>query len=192
LIAAEREQFAIERVRLRPKFSIGAGVGQENRNPVGDTLGEKTDITTVSTALNVQWSIFDGRASHHSKSASLARSRGLESELQGAMAEVSDALAESAARTEVEFSSLRINERALALARAGLDLSQADFEIGTLSRSQVEESKLNEVRAFHTATQARAEFYRAVADLLANHGTPLIEALNARESAGRLEPIASP
>jgi outer membrane protein TolC len=137
-------RYRIERVRLLPKFSAGAGYSLENTTTVGTTVGQKA-VARQTLSITANWPIFDGFATKAAKMDARASQRAAE------------------ARRNAELDALM--QEAQALERQ-LPLDAEQIELAEIQRGLADERKRRAAEEVGFGNLSAIEIQRAEAGVM--------------------------
>ncbi|HEY4301551.1 MAG TPA: TolC family protein [Candidatus Didemnitutus sp.] len=157
--------YAIQKVRLYPKFSLAAGVSQDEQAYTVNTA-QKYQLNSFFGGVQISWSIFDGFATRSAQRSSLARKRALENDYQDTSARlVQDAKASS---RQVYFAAraMSIDDRFLSSSEGYLKTRHDEFSRGIISEADVSLAQLSLFDSRAAAYRSRAEYLARLVDFL--------------------------
>lgn len=168
-IAVEELNYKIQKVRLRPKFSLVAGVNTDQQSFTVN-VARKYRITSLYGGLQLSWNIFDGFAANATARSSLARRRQLENQYRD--------LAQSLGQqTRNQLKLLDFSARYMALTDQGADSAkssiqtrQDDLKRGVATEDDVELLRLAEFDVRIAACNNRIAYLIQAGDFLGTLG----------------------
>jgi outer membrane protein TolC len=174
-IELQNLDYAIQKVRLYPKFSLAVGASQDEESYTVNAAA-KYQINSVFGGVQISWSIFDGFATRSAQRSSLARKRALENDYQDTSVRlVQDAKAGSrqiyfAART------MSIDDRFLTSNESYVHVRQDEFSRGVISEADVSLAQLALFDARAASYRSRAEYLAQVGNFLGTiNADPVVE-----------------
>ncbi|MBL9202033.1 MAG: TolC family protein [Opitutaceae bacterium] len=173
----------IEKVRLLPKFSVGAGVSLENSTDVNGATVNQQGIQRRSVSINAQWNIFDGFATKGATREALASKRFAERTLAARMDEIQrDAQAlERSLRLDAE--QVEISDIRRGIATEGRKLLADEARLGNVAQGDVDRAQLGILQAEVGTLAARAALLGRWSEFVALAGDdPLFNVLSARHA----------
>jgi hypothetical protein len=162
-------QYNIEKVRLLPKFGLGAGYSLENTTTVGASVGQRA-VARQSVSIGANWPIFDGFATRASKMEVRAGQR-----LQKVRRQLDlDELMESAQVLERQLK-LDVEKFELAEIQRGLTVQARkrageEAELGNLPKSAIDRAQVAILAADTNNLSARADFLARWSEFVAIAG----------------------
>lgn len=157
--------YDIQKVRLRPKFSLVAGNSQDEQSYTLNTA-LKYKVNSLYGGISVSWSLFDGFAKQAAVRSALARRRQMENDY----ADLTKKLAQDAQAQVrmISFASrdMAIADRALTDKQGYLKGRQEDFARGTASEADVSLMRLTVFDAEIYAQNIRVDYLTRVAEFL--------------------------
>jgi outer membrane protein TolC len=148
-------RYRIERVRLLPKFSAGAGYSLENTTTVGTSVGQKA-VARQTLSITANWPIFDGFATKAAKMDARASQRAAEARRNADL----DALMQEAQALERQ---LPLDAEQIELAELQRDLAEEarrraaeEVQLGKVSAIEIERARSGVILAESRMLEARA------------------------------------
>lgn len=176
----EELNLANARTRLKPKFTLSAGIKQDEQSFTINT-SQRTGVNSIYIGASVYWTIFDGFSSQAAIRSSLLRKRQLENDYKMATERLMTS-AQSQVRS-LDFSGRYkgINERFLESARGTLTTRREEFARGVISKTDVGAAELAYLDAQITAYNSRIDYLLKSGDLLGTVAQdPVVDNLNTR------------
>lgn len=160
----------IEKVRLRPKFYLSAGVSLENSTNVNENTVNQQGVQRRTVSVFAQWSIFDGFATRAAIRESVAGRRAQERRAEAEMITLLQniQLLERGLRLDAEQVSLA--EIRLGLATEGSRVIAREVELGHAPRGDLERSRAGILQAGIRLQESRALLLSRWAELVALAG----------------------
>jgi outer membrane protein TolC len=156
---------AIEKTRLRPKFSFVLGVSQDEQSYTIN-VAQKYRVNSLFTGISANWTIFDGLASQAAVRNDLARLRQMKTDYKV----LNDRLAQQAQTNvrQINFAArnMSISDRALLSGESNLKSKQEEFSRGVSSEDDVVQARITLYDAQINAGNGRCDFLNRVGDFL--------------------------
>jgi outer membrane protein TolC len=164
-IEVQKLEYANQKTRLRPKFSLAAGVTQDEQSYTTN-VADKYQVNSFYAGVQVSWTIFDGLAARSGVRDALAHRRQMENDYH----ELTDRLIQQA-RTQVRqiyFSarSMSLDDRFLKSSESNLLTKKDDFARGVVAEEDVSLARLTLFEAQVNCYNARIDYLMKVGDLL--------------------------
>jgi len=163
--------YRIAKVRLLPKFYVGASTSLINQNTaVAASIVSQVAITTQSVNVSAQWTLFDGFAARGAKMTALATKRYYERLAKTQAQTVLEQARNHRRMLAISAQSLDLAGTRLELAEAGRDRVAEEFKLGNTPQNAVDESIAIYGVARAAAITARAEFLTRWSDFVSLTG----------------------
>ncbi len=165
-IQIEKLNLANQKTRLRPKFTLVAGVSQDEQ-AYGLDIAQKYKVNSRFGGVSVSWSIFDGFAARSGVRTSLASLRSMEADLKA----IHDRLTQQA-QTQARMAGFyarysSINDRLLESGENNVISVKEQFSRGVIAQEDVSIVQLGLFDQQINAYMSRADYYAYVSDFLA-------------------------
>lgn len=164
-IEIENLTYLNHKTRLRPKFSLAAGITQDEQT-YSINVAQKYRVNSLYGGITVGWTIFDGFASRAAVSSALARRRQLENDYQGLTERLGSEAQSQVKQLNFAARSMSIVDRLLIAADNGLRTKQGEFSRGVVSENDVTLTQLARLNAFIDTQNARIDYLVRLTDLL--------------------------
>lgn len=133
-------RYRIARVRLLPKFSLGAGHSVENTTNVTGGTVDQQGVERQSISVRADWSIFDGFATRGAKQEAIAEKRLYERHLATSVEKVLDEAQRLQDTLAAEARATRMADQHRTLAFADLDRVKDEVKLGNLPPYEIEQA----------------------------------------------------
>lgn len=151
-------RYNIERVRLLPKFSLGASYGLQNTTNVINNLVDQRAVAQQAVTFGANWAIFDGFATRAAKREARASQRVVEARRQVEL----DALMEEAQALErqlkLDAELLELADIRRALAVEGRKRIADEVALGKMAPGEADRAQVGILAAEANALASRAAF----------------------------------
>ncbi|MFZ9838043.1 MAG: TolC family protein [Opitutaceae bacterium] len=160
----------IEKVRLRPKIYLNAGVSLENSTNVNNNAVSQEGVQRRTVSIFAQWSIFDGFATRaavrETVAARRAQERRAETEIETLLGNIQSL--ERGLRLDAE--QVALAEIRLGIATEGSRVIAREVELGNAPRGDLERSRAGILQAEIRLQESRALLWSRWAELVALAG----------------------
>lgn len=147
------------RVRLLPKFNLGASHSLRNTTNANETAISQTGITQQTVEVIARWTIWDSWATRAARLDALAQRRAAQRRLQTTgEANVDEVLGQQKA-VEFALRAMTFSDQREDSAQANVQRAQDDVAYGLTAASAVEQSRRDLLSAEAASASARATFY---------------------------------
>jgi outer membrane protein TolC len=164
-LEVQKLEYANQKVRLRPKFSLAAGVTQDEQSYTVN-VANKYQINSFYAGLQVTWTIFDGFAAQAGVRNALARRRQMENDYK----ETTERLIEEAKSQvkQVYFSArtMSLDDRYLKSSESFVLTRKDDLTRGIVAAEDVSLAQLTLFEAQIASYNARIDFLLKTGELL--------------------------
>jgi outer membrane protein TolC len=150
--------YRIARVNLLPKFSFGAGYGQQNMTSAGPNYVSQVTTITNYWNINAYWSIFDGFATRGAKLAALARKRSYERTLRSVNDQAIAQAQDMDKQLGFAWRALQIWQTRHDVGGNALQRAQDDLKLGKTSQTAVNAAQMTLYQTDYTLAAARGTF----------------------------------
>ncbi|HVU16373.1 MAG TPA: TolC family protein [Candidatus Didemnitutus sp.] len=163
-IAVQNLDFGIQKYRLYPKFSLAAGVSQDEQ---AYALGQpKYQVNSVYAGFSVSWAIFDGFASRSAQRSSLARKRQLENDYEETTVRLVEQAKSESRQIYFAARTMSIDDRFLTSSEGYVKTRQDEFSRGVISEADVSLAQLALFDSRIVSYRSRADFLTKIGDFL--------------------------
>lgn len=176
-LAIQKRSLRITQVNLRPKFTLVAGVSQDEVDRTGNVV-DKYQLATTYGGLRVNWPIFDSFRTRALVRAARARINSAQLGLQQLERDLIAGIEQSETELSFQTRSLAVAERNFTSAE-GTYQSAIDFhKDGRFSQDEVDAARAALQSAEYSIAETRRAYLRTVSDFLALvSADPLVERL---------------
>lgn len=153
--------YRIARVNLLPKFSLAAGVAQQNITTAGPNYVNQEAITTNSWNLVANWAIFDGLATRGAKQLALSHRRMYQRALKSQIAQEIAQARDLDKKLGFAWRDEQIVQTRNDVSLNQLQLAEKDLKAGRASQTTVDAAQANAYQWNLNLASARSEFLNA-------------------------------
>jgi outer membrane protein TolC len=140
-IQEAEHRYDIEKVRLRPKISAGAGSSLANATNATQNAVSQQAITQQSVSVNANWPIFDGKATTGAKLEAKAHKRQQERRLATATRETIEEAQHLVRLLTLDVDALQLTEARRDMADAAAQQAAAELSLGLMSPAAVTDAE---------------------------------------------------
>ncbi len=166
-VSEAMRRYDVEKVRLLPKFSLGAGLSLENSTDVNGNTVNQQGIQRRSVNLNAQWSIFDGFATKAAKREALANRRLAERTLASRTEEILQDAQILTRNISLDARELELSDIGRSIALESRKRLAEEAALGNIPQGDVDRAQLGIVQAEIAQLAARAALFGRWTDLVA-------------------------
>lgn len=151
-------RYNIERVRLLPKFTLGASYSLQNTTNIINNLVDQRAVAQQSVSLGANWAIFDGFAARAAKREARASQRVIEARREVALDVLLEEVQALERQLKLDAELLELSDIRRALAVEGRKRIADEVALGKMAPGEVDRAQVGILAAEANALASRAAF----------------------------------